>query len=133
MTDHLCDFLRDNQLDKQYLEQASRWFQLLLEDLVDRSHHTNDNRTLLVGISGCQGSGKSTLANYLTLQLNHSFEAYLFKGPIDAQTVKYCIDDFASKINKKTIMIYLFESGVLYFLSLIIKSWCLKCYFMILP
>ncbi|MFQ3171781.1 MAG: D-glycerate 3-kinase [Oleispira sp.] len=56
-------FITRNSLPEYYLQQASIWFDPIVETLIE--HHYSAGRTLLVGINGCQGSGKTTLADYL--------------------------------------------------------------------
>ncbi len=56
-------FITRNSLPEHYLQQASIWFDPIVETLV--KHHFSAGRTLVVGINGCQGSGKTTLADYL--------------------------------------------------------------------
>jgi D-glycerate 3-kinase len=79
-------FITRNSLPEHYLQQASIWFDPIVETLI--GHHaehqkgaqrtnlgrtnqarTNQARTLVVGINGCQGSGKTTLADYLCTRL----------------------------------------------------------------
>lgn len=56
-------FITRNSLPEYYLQQASIWFDPIVETLI--GHHCSAGRTLVVGINGCQGSGKTTLADYL--------------------------------------------------------------------
>ena len=56
-------FITRNSLPEYYLQQASIWFDPIIETLIE--HHYSAGRTLVVGINGCQGSGKTTLADYL--------------------------------------------------------------------
>jgi len=56
-------FITRNSLPEHYLQQASIWFDPIVETLI--KHHYSAGRTLVVGINGCQGSGKTTLADYL--------------------------------------------------------------------
>jgi D-glycerate 3-kinase len=56
-------FITRNSLPEYYLQQASIWFDPIIETLIQ--HHYSAGRTLVVGINGCQGSGKTTLADYL--------------------------------------------------------------------
>ena len=56
-------FITRNSLPEHYLQQASIWFDPIVETLIE--HHYSAGRTLVVGINGCQGSGKTTLADYL--------------------------------------------------------------------
>jgi D-glycerate 3-kinase len=56
-------FITRNSLPEYYLQQASIWFDPIIETLIQ--HHYGAGRTLVVGINGCQGSGKTTLADYL--------------------------------------------------------------------
>lgn len=74
-------FITRNRLPEHYLQQASIWFDPIVETLIE--HHAehqngarrtnlgrpNPARTLIVGINGCQGSGKTTLADYLCTRL----------------------------------------------------------------
>tara|TARA_B110000046_G_scaffold119961_1_gene126667 strand:- start:5096 stop:6121 length:1026 start_codon:yes stop_codon:yes gene_type:complete len=74
-------FITRNSLPEHYLQQASIWFDPIVETLIE--HHArhqkgarrtnvgraNLGQTLVVGINGCQGSGKSTLADYLCTRL----------------------------------------------------------------
>jgi D-glycerate 3-kinase len=56
-------FITRNGLPEHYLQQASIWFDPIVETLIE--HHYSAQRTLVIGINGCQGSGKTTLADYL--------------------------------------------------------------------
>lgn len=56
-------FITRNGLPEHYLQQASIWFDPIIETIIE--HHNGAGRTLVVGINGCQGSGKTTLADYL--------------------------------------------------------------------
>ncbi len=56
-------FITRNSLPEYYLQQASIWFDPIVETLIE--HQSSAGRTLVVGINGCQGSGKTTLADYL--------------------------------------------------------------------
>lgn len=56
-------FITRNGLPEHYLQQASIWFDPIVETLIE--HHCSAKRTLVIGINGCQGSGKTTLADYL--------------------------------------------------------------------
>jgi D-glycerate 3-kinase len=65
-------FITRNGLPEHYLQQASIWFDPIVETLIE--HHASalaqtGERTLVIGINGCQGSGKTTLADYLCTSL----------------------------------------------------------------
>lgn len=60
-------FITRNSLPEHYLQQASIWFDPIVETLIE--HHSSAERTLVIGINGCQGSGKTTLADYLCTSL----------------------------------------------------------------
>jgi D-glycerate 3-kinase len=75
-------FITRNSLPEHYLQQASIWFDPIVETLI--KHHSGAGRTLVVGINGCQGSGKTTLADYLCTCLED-------KG---LKAVAISIDDF---------------------------------------
>jgi D-glycerate 3-kinase len=75
-------FISRNSLPEDYLQQASIWFDPIIETLIQ--HHYSAGRTLVVGINGCQGSGKTTLADYLCTSLNA-------KG---LKSIAISIDDF---------------------------------------
>lgn len=60
-------FITRNSLPEHYLQQASIWFDPIVETLIE--HHCSAGRTLVIGINGCQGSGKTTLADYLCTSL----------------------------------------------------------------
>ena len=65
-------FITRNRLPEYYLQQASIWFDPIVETLIE--HHSSalrqaGKRTLVIGINGCQGSGKTTLADYLCTSL----------------------------------------------------------------
>jgi D-glycerate 3-kinase len=60
-------FITRNSLPEHYLQQASIWFDPIVETLIE--HHCSAGRPLVVGINGCQGSGKTTLADYLCTSL----------------------------------------------------------------
>lgn len=61
-------FITRNGLPDHYLQQASIWFDPIVETIVE--HHNSAskgvNKTIVIGINGCQGSGKTTLADYLS-------------------------------------------------------------------
>ena len=75
-------FITRNSLPEYYLQQASIWFDPIIETLIE--HHYSAGRTLVVGINGCQGSGKTTLADYLCTRLKA-------RG---LRTIAISIDDF---------------------------------------
>jgi D-glycerate 3-kinase len=56
-------FITRNGLPEHYLQQASIWFDPIVETIVE--HQKSAGKTLVIGINGCQGSGKTTLADYL--------------------------------------------------------------------
>jgi D-glycerate 3-kinase len=65
-------FITRNGLPDHYLQQASIWFDPIVETIVE--HHfgavkRGEARTQVIGINGCQGSGKTTLADYLCTSL----------------------------------------------------------------
>jgi D-glycerate 3-kinase len=65
-------FITRNGLPDHYLQQASIWFDPIVETIIE--HHIGavergDARTQVIGINGCQGSGKTTLADYLCTSL----------------------------------------------------------------
>jgi D-glycerate 3-kinase len=69
-------FLKQHQLTEAYLVQAEQWFAPLVNETLSLLSAAPE-KTLVIGINGCQGSGKSTLANYLrtTLVLAHNIES----------------------------------------------------------
>lgn len=69
-------FLKQHQLTEAYLVQAEWWFAPLINQTLSMLSSAPE-KTLVIGINGCQGSGKSTLANYLrtTLVLAHNIES----------------------------------------------------------
>jgi D-glycerate 3-kinase len=75
-------FIHTHSLSKDYLQQASKWFDPMVETLT--KHQTSAGKPLIVGINGCQGSGKTTFADYLSL----SFKA---RG---LSSIAISIDDF---------------------------------------
>jgi D-glycerate 3-kinase len=75
-------FITRNSLPEHYLQQASIWFDPIVETLIE--HHKGAQRTLVIGINGCQGSGKTTLADYLCTSLEE-------RG---LKSVAISIDDF---------------------------------------
>ena len=56
-------FIARNSLPEHYLQQASIWFDPIVETIIE--HQSSARKTLVIGINGCQGSGKTTLADYL--------------------------------------------------------------------
>ena len=58
-----AEFLADHALSSTYRETAERWFAPLIDQV--RTLREREDRTLFVGINGCQGSGKSTLAAFI--------------------------------------------------------------------
>ncbi|KZY33209.1 MULTISPECIES: hypothetical protein [unclassified Oleiphilus] len=75
-------FIKGNKLPESYLTQASIWFDPLVKTII--KHHKGAQKTIIVGLNGCQGSGKTTLADYLSL----SFQAEGLKS------LSISIDDF---------------------------------------
>lgn len=75
-------FLERNGLPEHYLQQASIWFDPIVETIFE--HQTGAGKTIVVGINGCQGSGKTTLADYLCIGLER-------KG---LKSIAISIDDF---------------------------------------
>lgn len=69
-------FLKQHQLTEAYLLQAEQWFASLIDETLSTLSSVPE-KTLVIGINGCQGSGKSTLASYLrtTLVLVHNIES----------------------------------------------------------
>ena len=69
-------FLKQHQLTEAYLVQAEQWFAPLINQTLSLLRSAPE-KTLVIGINGCQGSGKSTLATYLrtTLVLAHNIES----------------------------------------------------------
>lgn len=57
------EFITRNVLPEQYLHQASIWFDPVIETIIE--HRSSAEKTLVIGINGCQGAGKTTLADYL--------------------------------------------------------------------
>ena len=76
------EFIIRNALPEHYLQQASIWFDPVVETLIE--HQNSAAKTLVVGINGCQGSGKTTLADYLCTGLQE-------RG---LRTIAISIDDF---------------------------------------
>ena len=64
----LPDFLHRHQLPANYIETVQRWFIPLTEELSLKQKVLN--RTLMVGVNGCQGSGKSTLVDFVAEYLS---------------------------------------------------------------
>ncbi len=62
--------LDGHQLGAAYLDTARHWFAPLAARLA--AHQRGAQRTILVGLNGCQGSGKSTLVDYLVGELAHT-------------------------------------------------------------
>jgi D-glycerate 3-kinase len=75
-------FINTHSLSEEYLQQASKWFDPVIETLF--LHQISAKGSLVIGINGCQGSGKTTLADYLSL----SFKS---RG---LSSVAISIDDF---------------------------------------
>lgn len=61
-------FILRHSLPESYLQQASVWFDPIVDSIL--VHKNSANRPLIIGVSGCQGSGKTTLADYLSESLN---------------------------------------------------------------
>ena len=55
-----------------------------------------------IGLPAQRGKNLTVMGCF---QLDHTFEAYLFEGPMNAEAVKASIEHFVTTINKKTIMI----------------------------
>ena len=95
-------FLELHQLPPEYLEQAFRAFQPIINDVLAR--HSNKH-PLVLGINGCQGSGKSTAAAFLQ---------HTFKQAHHMKVVNVSLDDFylskAARINKAQTVHPLFET-----------------------
>lgn len=75
-------FINSHSLPDAYLQQASLWFEPVIETLV--KHQKRAKGPILVAINGCQGSGKTTLADYFSL----SFKAH------GLRSVAISLDDF---------------------------------------
>jgi len=60
-------FINSHSLPESYLQQASIWFDPIVESLL--KHHNSEKKGFIAGVSGCQGSGKTTLADYLSISL----------------------------------------------------------------
>lgn len=86
------DFLNKNQLPKKYLAAAEQIFSALLCTIQKLASETE--KTLFVGINGCQGSGKTTLADYLVWQLN--------KTKLNA--ISCSLDDFYLDTKKRILL-----------------------------
>lgn len=86
----LCRYIADQGLPQSYVSIAVQWFLPVLDKLA-RIHDAR-NKTLIVGINGCQGSGKSTLAS---LAVNIFCELY------KKSAVAISIDDFYLTINER--------------------------------
>ena len=67
ITDEKSLFINRHSLPEAYLEQASKWFDPIIESV--SLHQKSTNKPLVLGINGCQGSGKTTLADYFSTML----------------------------------------------------------------
>lgn len=63
------DFLHQERLPDEYLQQAERYFFPLAEQLAAQQRQSGS--PIIVGINGSQGSGKSTLASLLVRLMQH--------------------------------------------------------------
>lgn len=79
----LARFIHDQVLPTSYLMVAQKWFIPLVERII--KHQSSANRSIIVGINGCQGSGKSTTTSLLSALLNDVF---------NISCVSFSIDDF---------------------------------------
>ena len=86
----LCRFIAQQRLPQSYTSIAAKWFLPVLDKL-SRIHDAR-NKTLIVGINGCQGSGKSTLA---------SFAVDVFRELYQKNAVALSIDDFYLTIEER--------------------------------
>ncbi len=75
-------FINRHSLPEGYLQQASAWFDPVVESLV--KHHDGAKKTIIVGVNGSQGSGKTTLSDYLSISFKE-------RG---LRSVAISIDDF---------------------------------------
>jgi D-glycerate 3-kinase len=76
-------FLQKHNLPDSYLTTAKRWFDPLIDRLVDQ--YNPDLPPKVIGINGCQGSGKSTLGDYL---------CSLIPTRLNVPVVSLSLDDF---------------------------------------
>ena len=83
----LLEFIKENQLDRRFINTAKDYFIPLAESLIKKqklhvdkvtankySGHNKESKTFLVGINGCQGSGKSTLVAFLAKYLKQNYQ-----------------------------------------------------------
>ena len=63
----LAGFIEKHKLDQSFEATAQKWYIPLANEL--KAHHNGANKTVFVGMNGCQGSGKSTLSEFLKVYL----------------------------------------------------------------
>ncbi len=83
MDNLLGGFLAAHRLPQSYADTATRWFLPILDKLFRIGDYRN--KTVVIGINGCQGSGKSTLA---------ALAVDLLKTLYGKSAVAMSIDDF---------------------------------------
>ncbi len=75
--------IAQHQLPTYFLHTIERWYMPVVKDIAHRAN--SHDKTLVVGIQGCQGSGKSTLSLFLQRILEQQF---------NLSTAVLSIDDF---------------------------------------
>ena len=95
-------FLELHQLPSEYLDQAFKSYQTVIDDVLSRRL---SKQPIVLGINGCQGSGKSTTAAFL----QHAFETIHH-----LKVVNISLDDFylskAARIEKSKMVHPLFAT-----------------------
>ena len=84
MNNYQIEFLQQNALPDSYLTMAKRSFSPLINKIITLVN-ASQNKTIFIGLNGCQGSGKTTLGAYLVAQFKHNYHL---------NSVSCSLDDF---------------------------------------
>lgn len=74
-------FVLQQSLPEAYIASALKWFAPVAQHIFE--HHNSAQRTLIIGLNGCQGSGKSTLTALLCQLLNKHYQKMAIGMSID--------------------------------------------------
>lgn len=78
MENAIHNLINEHRLPASFYETVQRWYVPIADELAKLAKQKASNeKTLILGVQGCQGSGKSTLSDFLKLLVNtrHSLNA----------------------------------------------------------